>query len=273
MKTLSDPMTAITVLLFGLLLLSGCYQELYTDQPEQQINEMMELLVQAGIPCKKKAGLEGRWSLQVDADKISAAMSLLRENSYPRQTYESMGKVFQKQGLISSPTEERIRFIYALSQEISTTVARIDGVLDARVHIVLPENDPYAEKLVPSSAAVFIKHKADIDLESKTMKIKELVVKSIEGLEFKNVSVALFKSAAGTSKKGPLLYVSMLGFKLAPESAQRFRWLMVVLASLAGSGLVAVAVMLYKRKFLLSEVTALQSQMQPKINSARKTSG
>jgi type III secretion protein J len=273
MKIMAKPVTAITTLLFGLLFLSGCYQELYTDQPEHQINEMMALLVQAGIPCKKTAGLEGSWSLQVDADKMSMAMNLLRENGYPRNVFESMGKVFEKKGLISSPTEERIRFIYALSQEISTTIARIDGVLDARVHIVLPENNPYAEKLIPSSAAVFIKQKPGIDLEPQTMKIKELVVNAIEGLEFKNVTVALFKTTAGTSKTNPILYVSMLGFKLSPESADRFRWLMVVLVSLVGSSLVATAVILYRRKNLWAEVKTLQSRMQHKINGARKLSG
>lgn len=272
MKIRSNPVIGITALLLGFLLLSGCYQELYTDQPEHQINKMMALLVQAGIPCKKTAGLEGKWSLLVEADKMSLAMSLLHENGYPQQAYESMGKVFEKKGLISSPTEERVRFIYALSQEISTTVARIDGVLDARVHIVLPENDPYAEKLIPSSAAVFIKQKPGIDLESQTVKIKELVVNSIEGLEFKNVTVALFKTAASTSKKSPLLYVSTLGFKLAPESATRFRWLMVVLASLVGSTMVATAVILYRKKNLWTGARPLHSKMQMIINGSRKSS-
>jgi type III secretion protein J len=270
MKIRSNLLIKIIALLFAGLLLSGCYQELYTDLPEQQINEMMALLVQAGIGCKKTAGLEGTWSLRVDGGKISKAMNLLHENGYPQEAFESMGKVFEKKGLISSPTEERIRFIYALSQEISDTIARIDGVLDARVHIVLPENDPYADKLIPSSAAVFIKQKPGIDLESQTMKIKELVVNAIEGLEFKNVTVALFKTAIGTSKTSPALYVPLLGLKLAPESADRFRWLMVVLVSLGGSSLVATTILLFKRIFRWSEVRTLQSRMKQKVKEARK---
>ena len=275
MMTRSIPVTVIMALLFGCFLLSGCYQELYTDQPEHQINEMMALLVHAGISCKKTAGYEGTWSLQVEAEQISEAMNLLHENGYPREAFENMGRVFEKKGLISSPTEERIRFIYALSQEISNTLARIDGVLDARVHIVLPENDPYAEKLIPSSAAVFIKQKPGIDLEPQSMKIKELVINSIEGLEFKNVTVAMFKaSAAGKSKTSPAtLYVSMLGFKLAPESADPFRWMIAVMFSLVGSALAAASIILYRRKFLLSDVKALQSRMRHRINETRKSSG
>ena len=164
MQIRAKPLITYAALLCTLFFLSGCYEELYTDLPEQQINEMMALLVQAGISCHKTMGLEGTWSLKVEGGKISTAMNLLEENGYPREPFESMGQVFEKKGLISSPTEERIRYIYALSQEISNTITRIDGVLDARVHIVLPENDPYTEKLIPSSAAVFIKQKPGFDL-------------------------------------------------------------------------------------------------------------
>jgi type III secretion protein J len=273
MQARPNPVMTISILLCTWVLLSGCYQELYTDQPEQQINEMMALLEQDGIACKKTTGLEGTWSLQVDADKVSAAMNVLHANGYPRKAFENMGRVFEKKGLISSPTEERIRFIYALSQEISDTIARINGVLDARVHIVLPENNPLADKLIPSSAAVFIKQKPGVDLEPQTMKIKELVVNSIEGLEFKNVTVALFQTPAGTNKTSPTLYVSMLGFKLAPESADRFRWLMVVLVSLAGSILMATVIVLFRSKFGWSRISSLQTRIRQKISAAKKPSG
>lgn len=271
MQAKPNPMISAMILLCTLLLLSGCFQELYTDLPEQQINKMMALLVQAGIPCKKTAGLEGTWSLQVDEDKIPKAMNLLHENGYPREAFESMGKVFEKKGLISSPTEERIRFIYALSQEISATIARIDGVLDARVHIVLPENDPYADKLIPSSAAVFIKQKPGVDLNSQTMKIKELVVNSIEGLEFKKVAVALFQTTAEQSQTNPNAYVSMLGFKMEPQSAGRFRWLLVALISLGGSCLAATFVMLYRKKLRWPEGRNVQSWIQHKTDAVRKS--
>jgi len=274
MKARLNPLITFTIVFCTLFLLSGCYQELYTDMPEQQINEMMALLVQAGISCEKTAGLEGSWSLRVDGDNISKAMNLLNENGYPQRAFESMGQIFEKKGLISSPTEERIRFIYALSQEISATIARIDGVLDARVHIVLPQNDPYADKLIPSSAAVFIKEKPGIDLESQSMKIKELVVNSIEGMEFKNVTVALFRTSIPTRKNGPNLYVNMMGFKLAPESVSRFRWMMVLLISFAGSGLVASFIILLRRNFKWSGLKSkpFQSRMSPEISRKEKRS-
>ena len=67
---------------------------------------------------------------------------------------EGVGVVFKKTGMVSSPSEERIRFMDAIAQDLSQTISMIDGVVDARVHVVLPENDPFAKNTLPSSAAV-----------------------------------------------------------------------------------------------------------------------
>ena len=105
-----------------------------------------------------------------------------------------MGDVFQKQGLVSTPSEERMRYIYALSQELSQTLRKIDGVIAARVHVVIPANDPLSDKVRPSSAAVFIKHRPDVDLRLLAPAVKEMVAHSIEGLTHDQVSLSLFES-------------------------------------------------------------------------------
>ena len=59
---------------------------------------------------------------------------------------------------MASPTEKRARYVYAISEGLAGTIAQIDGVLSARVHIVLPDNDALRRDPAPSSAAVFIRH-------------------------------------------------------------------------------------------------------------------
>ena len=79
-----------------------------------------------------------------------------------------------------------------MSQEISNTIAQIDGVVMARVHLVMPERNPLADKPQPAAASVFIKHRPDKDLSGQTAQIKALVVNALEGLPYDNVTVALF---------------------------------------------------------------------------------
>src|SRR5207253_392127 len=81
------------------------------------------------------------------------SIAILKEAGLPKQEFQTMGQVFKKDGLVSSPMQERAQMIFALSQELSRTVSEIDGVLSARVHLVLPENDPLRQQLVPSSAS------------------------------------------------------------------------------------------------------------------------
>ena len=45
-------------------------------------------------------------------------------------------------GVDLEPEEDRVRYVYGLSQELSDTLEKMDGVLLARVHIVLPAKDP-----------------------------------------------------------------------------------------------------------------------------------
>jgi len=113
----------------------------------------------------------------------------------PRERFAGMGEVFRKDGLISSPVEERARYLYALSQDLSATLSRIDGVLFARVHLVLPERGSGGEPPMPASAAVFIKHRSEANLEALQPQVRRLVTNSIPGLTSDRVSTVLVPSA------------------------------------------------------------------------------
>ncbi|HEX3138625.1 MAG TPA: EscJ/YscJ/HrcJ family type III secretion inner membrane ring protein, partial [Rhizobacter sp.] len=91
-------------------------------------------------------------------------------------------------------SEERMRYIYAMSQELSQTLRKVDGVISARVHVVIPANDPLSDRVRPSSAAVFIKHRPDVDLRLLAPAVKDLVSHSIEGLSHEQVSLSLFEA-------------------------------------------------------------------------------
>jgi type III secretory pathway lipoprotein EscJ len=72
--------------------------------------------------------------------------------------------------------------VYALSQELETTIGQIDGVVVARVHVVLPEKVGPGEPVQPPSAAVFIKHLPTLEPDTVSYRIRQLVARSIPGM-------------------------------------------------------------------------------------------
>ena len=177
------------------LLLAGCDKEttLHAGLEERQANLVMAALLDAGIACHKEPGEEGTWNVMVAEPKFAQAVNLLERQGLPRQARQGIAEVFKKTGMISSPSEERIRFMDALAQDIARTISMIDGVVDARVHVVLPENDPFARNELPSSAAVAIRSRWDTDLTDIIPSIKGLVKNAIEGLTAEKIMVTVFR--------------------------------------------------------------------------------
>ncbi|MBT2324097.1 type III secretion inner membrane ring lipoprotein SctJ [Variovorax paradoxus] len=191
-----------------LLALAGCKVALYSNLNEQEANEIVAALSAEGIDASKTR-LEGsNWQVEVEEGRMGGALDVLRAQGLPAERYATMGDVFQKQGLVSTPSEERMRYIYAMSQELSQTLRNVDGVIAARVHVVIPANDPLSEKIRPSSAAVFIKHRPDVDIRLLAPAVKDMVAHSIEGLTHDQVSLSLFEArrpanAAGAGAGAP----------------------------------------------------------------------
>ena len=233
--------------LLGLLalLLAGCSVDLHTNLTEQEANEIIAILLESGIQADKILTGENLATVQIAKQDMLAAVSLLKHAGLPKKSRDSLGSVFQKTGIMSSPFEERVRFIYALSQELSQTLDEIDGVNTARVHIVLPDTPELGAAVMPSSAAVFIKHRAGVDLDFLTPQIRRLVSNAIEGMTYDKVSVVLIEAERTdlVHHANSAEQIVIAGFSI-PYTGQQFASIMatalaIVLAMLfsAGGGL------------------------------------
>ena len=185
-----------------LALLAGCEEEttLYSQLEERQANAIIAELKAHDISCRKTPGEEGTWNVMISEGNFATAVELLEQKGLPRRQYQGVAESFKKTGMVSSPSEERIRFMAAREQDLSRTLTQIEGVIDASVHIVLPENDPFAKHMKPSSAAVVIHHRFDVDMADYLPQIKNLVKNSIEGLDYSKISVTLFRESPPKKK-------------------------------------------------------------------------
>lgn len=245
------------------LALAGCRKELYGNLSEVDSNEMAAALLEEGIDAEKSTPDGGKtWTVSVGDGDIVRAVQILRARGLPRAKFDDLGNLFKKDGLVSTPTEERVRFIYGVSQELSDTLSKIDGVVTARVQVVLPNNDPLAQVTKPSSASVFIKYRPTADLALLTPQIKNLVTHSVEGLSYDQVSVILV----------PANPVDIMSNKSAGHS---FPWTLMIGAGIAGMVVIATALLLLMRRGgeggvdLLGEASGMIAKLRKRQSANR----
>lgn len=188
--------------LLGLLLalLAACGSEvvLQTGLNDSDANEIMTVLRHAGLSATKARQKDGV-SLTVAETDLARATELMRAAGLPRRQLSLLGDVFKKDGMISTPLEERARYLHGLSQELEFTLSRIDRVVVARVHVVLPERVAPGEPVKPSSASVFVKYTPPMDEDLVLPRIRRLVMTSIPGLsedDGRKLSIVLLPAEA-----------------------------------------------------------------------------
>ncbi len=178
--------------LLAMLALAGCRVEVHDNLTQRDANEIAALLMFANIDAKRIENKDGTFAVEVPEGDFAPAVQLINESGLPRPVFKSMVDVFENDRLIASPSEERARLAYAVSQELSQTVSEIDGVVSARVHLATPALDPLGRRVSKSSASVAIHHEATLSTEGMVPRIKLLVSHAVDDLEYEDVLVALF---------------------------------------------------------------------------------
>ena len=206
------------LVIFVVVLLSGCKTELYSKLSEQEGNEMLALLLTEGVSAEKETDKKGLVSILVDENEIAVSVEVLTNHGYPKNKFQTFGDIYKQEGLVFSPLQEKARYIYALSQEISGTLAKIDGVLVARVHVVLAEETHPGQIGIPASASVFVKHVPDVSLDHMIPSIKSIVTNAIEGLSYEKVSVSLFPAAEQALERNLLPQQVLFFLNVSKES-------------------------------------------------------
>lgn len=209
-----------------ILIVSACSSsvQLFTNLSEREANEVYSVLLRAGFPAEKHLQDEA-FVVQVPASMAGEALDLLASKGLPKDRKNSIDEIFPDDSMIASPLQEKARYLYALSQELERTLMTVDGVIEARVHIVLPERTVGVDNLTPSSVAIFIKHNQASPFPAYVSQIRELVVSSIPSMRgrdaLENVSIVAIPAEDRIEEPLALTWFGPLAIK----SADRFYFL------------------------------------------------
>jgi len=184
-----------------LILLAACSRQLETGLTEQDAQEIVVTLRENGIDATTKVEAGDKkgaaaWQVSVKGgnDKLITAWNILRENGLPREKDPGLADVFANGGMIPTASEEKAKLMVGLSGELARTLKSITGVVDARVNVVLPDNNPLLDKSQqnPPTASVLLRYRGN-RAPLKEQEIQSLIAKGIEGLSPDGVSVVLKK--------------------------------------------------------------------------------
>lgn len=186
--------------LFGLaalFVLAGCKIVLHSNLEEREANAIFALLSNAGIHSTKEVDTRSNLaSILIDESQAALAIGLLEEHGLPSKSYATIDQVFTGDGLVASPIEERARLHYAISQELARSISELDGVLSARVHVVMPEEPTLVsisdDDSMRATASVLIRRRDDMPFSNLVSNIKRFVSSSIQYLEYEDVAVIDF---------------------------------------------------------------------------------
>jgi type III secretion protein J len=167
----------------AVLALCACtpHIDLQVASDMQTANEMEAVLRQRAIAVERRQVKEGVVLSVADADFARAVMAL-REAGLPRQPRPRLADALGKKGAMSTPLEERARYVHALEREIESTVLDIDGVVAARARVVPQQRFAPGAPVTPASASLLIKHRRDVDLSALVPGIVQLVKNGVPGL-------------------------------------------------------------------------------------------
>ncbi|HET8538424.1 MAG TPA: secretion protein [Anaeromyxobacter sp.] len=197
------PVAAPTSILAALaaLVLGGCAaEEILHGLAEPQANEVVVALDEAGIPASKEreGGADAGFTVSVPARDAGRAQRVLAERSLPRARPPGFAEVFSKGSMVPTPTEEHALYLHALGGELARSVEAIDGVVEARVHVGLPQPDPLRPgALPPARAAVLVKCRRAACTAVRELEpgIRALVAGAADGLDAGAVSVVVAEAA------------------------------------------------------------------------------
>jgi flagellar M-ring protein FliF len=186
------------------------YGLLYGGLAAADAAEVTAALDRAGIPYQLE---QGSSAVVVPAAKIPEARLKLATEGLPRDSVAGLEFLDQDQPFGTSSMIETARYHRALAGELSRSIATLESVASARVHLAIPKTSVFIRDQVKPTASVLLNLRAGRVLDDAQIAgIVHLVASSIPGLATEDVTVV--------DQKGKLLTKGAQGVGAALSSEQ-----------------------------------------------------
>jgi flagellar M-ring protein FliF len=159
---------------------------LYQQVAPEEAGKITDKLSEMGVPYELRGN---GTSIYVPDEKVHQLRLDMAKLGLP-QTGQGGYKIFDDQKIGTSPFVQGVNLNRALQDELALSIQMIEGVVQARVHLVRPEQNLFGSQAVSSSASVVLKLSGITQLSASNIAaITHLVAGSVENLKAENVTI------------------------------------------------------------------------------------
>ncbi len=217
------------------------YTVLYGQLSERESGQVMDALTAAGIEYK----LSPSGAVSVPEAKVQEARIRLASQGLPQSDSMGIEMIQKDSGIGASALMESARYQSALETELARTIAKVQGVQGARVHLALPKPSVFVRDSRKATASVMVQLYPGRRLEpGQVAAIVHLVASSVPELAPSDVTLV---DQAGTLLNSPddnsESAVSTRQFEYTRKLEQSYqRRIMELLEPIVGAGRVRATV-------------------------------
>lgn len=162
------------------------YRPLFTNLTTEDAGEIVKKLKDAKTPYQITADGKG---ILVPSDKVYELRLSLASEGLPQGGGVGF-EIFDRKSFGMTEFVQKLNYQRALQGELSRTISQLNGVEQARIHLVIPEKSLFKENERPATASVVLKMKPNNTLrDNEVQGVVHLVASSIEGLDPDHVTV------------------------------------------------------------------------------------
>lgn len=134
---------------------------------------------------------DGGQTILVSAGSLDSARLALAAKNLPSGGASSYALFDTSTALTDSDFLDQINETRALNGELEQTIEQMQGIAQARVNIVLPHQEPFAQNPAPAQASVLLTLSGPAPLDQTSVDaILNLVASAVPGLKPQNISIA-----------------------------------------------------------------------------------
>jgi flagellar M-ring protein FliF len=147
---------------------------------------ILQRLDQMGVAYQ----VQGESTVLVPADEVARLRMTLAADGLPSGGPVGYELLDDNQGLGVTRFQEDIRYLRAIEGELARSIRTLNGVANARVHLVLPKREPFARQAPDPTASVLVVLRGAATLSrEQVMAIQYLVAQAVPGLKPQAVSL------------------------------------------------------------------------------------